>query len=439
MSATTAHLDSLRSAAAALGGRVGLSRNTDAERLDKARAVMLGELDGSHAAYLETCLHCGMCAEACHFYLGTNEAKYTPIWKVEPLKKVYQRELGPMRWLRRMLTRDITLAELEAWQPLVYDSCTECGRCDLMCPMGIQISPMIGIMRRALAAADLLPAELAGAVDEQKQQGSVLGAGRDQLLALARDSAAAGVPVPLDLPAADVVLLTSALDVKAFPDSLRATARILNKLKLHWTLLSHSIDLLGSGESLRELHVRRIVEEIVRRGAKTLLLPECGHAYPALRFDSAHMIGEPLPFVVYSIAEFVGQEIQDGRLKVNREPGGGSVTYHDPCKIGRHGGVFEEPRAAIRALGLELKEMESHGRTNYCCGGGGGQFLIARAAQLRQRAFEIKMREVDDTGAAKVLTACNSCRFNYQAGAAEANWHKPIESLVEHVAANLAD
>ena len=439
MSATTAQFDWLRTTLSALGRRVGLSTNTDQERLDKARAVMLGELDASHAAYLETCIHCGMCADACHFYLGTNEAKYTPIWKVEPLKKVYQRELGPLRLLQRAVVPDITLAELEAWQPLVFDACTECGRCDLMCPMGIQISPMIGIMRRALAAADLLPAELAGAADEQKQLGSVLGAGKAELLALVTDLERTAIPVPVDLPAAEIVLLTSALDVKAYPDSLRATARILNKLKLSWTLLSHSVELLGTGESLKELHVRRIVDETVRRGAKTLLLPECGHAYPALRFDSAHLIGEALPFTVYSIAEFVGREIQDGRLKVKPEAGGGAVTYHDPCKLGRHGGVFEEPRAAIRALGLELREMESHGRTNYCCGGGGGQFMIGRAAPLRQRAFEIKMREVDDTGAPKVLTACNSCRLNYQNGAAEANWHTSVESLVEHVAAHLAD
>jgi len=439
MSATTAGLDPLGGALSSLSRRVGLSTNTDEERLEKARAVMLGELDGAHATYLETCLHCGMCAEACHFYLGTNDAKYTPIWKVEPLKKVYQRELGPMRWLHRMVIPDITLTELAAWQPLVYDACTECGRCDLMCPMGIQISPMIGIMRRALAAADLMPAELAGAADEQRTQGSVFGAGRGELLALARDLEAAGTAVPVDLPAADVVLLTSALDIKAFPGSLKATAKILNRLKLRWTLLSHSVDLLGTGESLMELHARRIIEDVVQRGAKALLLPECGHAYPALRFDSAHMIGEPLTFQVYSIAEFVGREIMEGRLKVKPEPGGGAVTYHDPCKIGRHGGVFEEPRAVIRALGLDLKEMESHGRTNYCCGGGGGQFMIERAAPLRQRAFQIKMREVDDTGVTKVLTACNSCRLNYQNGAVEANWQKSIESLVEHVAAHLAD
>ena len=439
MSATTISLDAMRAALSTLGGRAAPIRHSDEERLERARAVMLGELDASHATYLETCIHCGMCADACHFYLGTNDAQYTPIWKLEPLKKVYQRELGPMRWLRRLVVRDITLTELEEWQPLVYDACTECGRCDLMCPMGIQISPMIGIMRRALAAADLLPSELAGAVEEQKQQGSVLGVGRAEVLALAKQIESDGVPVPVDQRSAEIVLLTSALDVKAFPGSLKATARILNRLKVPWTLLSNSIELLGTGESLKEMHVRRIVEETVRHEAKTLLLPECGHAYPALRFDSAHLIGEPLPFAVFSIGEYVGREIQAGRLKVSPETGAGPVTYHDPCKLGRHGGVFDEPRAAISALGLELKEMESHARTNYCCGGGGGQFMIARAAPLRRRAFEIRMREVDDTGARKVLTACNSCRFNYQNGAAEANWQMPIESLVEHVAAHLAD
>jgi Fe-S oxidoreductase len=439
MSATSAHLAGLRAALPALGQRAARSRYADDERLNRARAVMLGELDGSHAAYLETCLHCGMCAEACHFFLGTNDAKYTPIYKVEPLKKVYLREIGPMRWLRRLAVPDISLSELEDWQPLVYDACTECGRCDLMCPMGIQISPMIGIMRRALAAADLLPAELAGAADEQKTQGSVLGAGRNEIVALGRELEVAGVRVPLDLAAADVVVLTSAIDIKAFAGSVMATAKILNRLSLKWTLLSHSIELLGTGESLTELHARRIVDEVVRRGAQTLLLPECGHAYPALRFDSAHMIGEPLPFAVLSVAEFVGRELAAGRLNIRPAPAMGPVTYHDPCKLGRHGGVFEEPRVAIRALGLDLKEMESHGRTNYCCGGGGGQFMIARGAQLRHRAFEIKMREVDDTGASTVLTACNSCRLNYQNGASDANWQKSIQSVVELVAANLGD
>lgn len=432
----TTALDQFRAGLTGLAGRASKARSSDAERLDRAKQVMLREMEGAQAVYLETCLHCGMCAEACHFYLATEDAKYTPISKVEPLKKVYRRELGPMRWLRSVVTPDITLRELESYQELVYDSCTECGRCDLMCPMGIQISPMIGIMRRALAAAELLPPELSAVAEEQKTKGTVFGVGRDAILALAAELGAKGVKVPVDLPRANLVLLTSAVDLKAFPGSLEATAKILNRLGYEWTLLSSSVELLGTGESLKELNVRRIVEDAVARDAKIVLLPECGHAYPALRFDAAHMIGEPVPFEVFSITEFVGKAVQQGKLKV-RKGAADKVTYHDPCKQGRHGGIFDEPRAAIAALGLELKEMESHAKTNYCCGGGGGQFLIERAAPLRAKAFEIKMHEVDATGAGTVVTGCNSCRLNYANGAANANWHKNVQSLVELVAANL--
>jgi Fe-S oxidoreductase len=433
----TIALEQFRASLQGLAKRATKSNANEFERLDRAKGVMLREMTASHAAYLETCLHCGMCAEACHFYLQTQDPKYIPIAKVEPLKRLYRRELGPMRLLRRFVTPDVTLRMLEEWQELLFDSCTECGRCDLMCPMGIQISPMIGIMRRALAAADLLPAELAAVAQEQKRAGTVFGVGREQVLALAAQLNAKGVKVPVDAPKASLVLLTSAIDLKGFPGSLEATAKVLNRLGYDWTLLSDSVAMLGTGESLAELRVRRIVEEAVAREAKIVLLPECGHAYPALRFDSAHMIGEPLPFEVFSITEFVGKAVQQGKLKVRKLPNAEKVTYHDPCKQGRHGGVFDEPRAAIAALGLELKEMESHARTNYCCGGGGGQFLIERAAPLRAKAFEIKMHEVDATGVGTVVTGCNSCRLNYSNGAANANWNKSVQSLVELVAANL--
>ena len=211
------------------------ARGSDQDRVQRAKDVMIRELDGSHATYLETCLRCGMCAEACHFYRATGEAKYIPIYKVQPLKRVYYRELAPMRTLRRMVTPDVTLKDLEEWQELVYDACTECGRCDLMCPMGIQISPMIGIMRRALAAADLLPAEIAAVAEEQKRNGSVLGVGRAEVVALAQQLTAKGVNVPLDKDQAALVLLTSAVDVKQFPASLEATATISKKRGSWWS------------------------------------------------------------------------------------------------------------------------------------------------------------------------------------------------------------
>ncbi len=437
MNATT--LDAFRSELGGLAARAPVAALGDSERLARAKEVMRRRVGATDAAYLETCLHCGMCAEACHFYVATGEAKYTPIEKVAPLRRVYRREIGPLRWLFRLVSRDITASELESFQELVFDSCTECGRCDLMCPMGIQISPMINIMREALTAAELAPPEFRALKAEQATTHTDLGVGRGEIAALASRLGAEGVTVPVDAARADILYFATPLDVRLFPDSLKNAARIFNRLGVSWTLLGASAELIGTGESSSEVDVARIVAEAGQRGAKILILPECGHAYPRLRFEAANVIGRELPFEVLTISEYVGRQVKDGRLELKPFAGNATVTYHDPCKIGRHGGVFAEPRAAVKALGLELREMESHARTGYCCGGGGGQFLIGRAQRLRQRAFEIKMHEADDTGAKTVVTACNSCRYNFMAGARDANWHTEVKSLVELVGNQLAD
>ena len=113
-------------------------------------------------------------------------------------------------------------------------------------------------------------------------------------------------------------------------------------------------------------------------------------------------------------------------------------SYHDPCKLGRHGGVIDEPRVVLDALGVELREAESSGAMNWCCGGGAGAFLLNRAAPLRQKAFEIKVKQIGATGADAVVMSCGSCRLNFMAGAANAQWPTRIESLVELVGDNLA-
>ena len=115
------------------------------------------------------------------------------------------------------------------------------------------------------------------------------------------------------------------------------------------------------------------------------------------------------------------------------------MTYHDPCKLGRHGGIFHEPRAIFEALEVDMREMPSHGRMNFCCGGGAGVFLINRAAPLRKATFDLKREQVESVGADSLVTSCGSCRLNFLAGADAVQWDRRIESLVELVGNNLAD
>ena len=145
MSAVATDIQRLREELRDRGATVKAPELAPAERVERVKDVFRRRLDANMATYLETCLHCGMCAEVCHFYEATGEGKYTPIYKVDPLRRFYQRELAPMGWLRKLVMRDITPADLDEWQVLAYDACTQCARCDMICPMGIQISPMIAV------------------------------------------------------------------------------------------------------------------------------------------------------------------------------------------------------------------------------------------------------------------------------------------------------
>jgi Fe-S oxidoreductase len=418
----------------------GLSDN---ERVRRAKNTFMQKLDSRMAVNLETCVHCGMCAEACHYYEATRDAKYAPGYKVEPLRRFYRRELSPMRWLFKPFTRDVTAEDLEKWQELVYEGCTGCGRCDMMCPMGINLSTLINVMREGLARAGLVPAELQSLQSEQRDKVTVFGVGADSLRELVARLGQQGIDVPLDKSQCEIVVLTTAIEVLLFSDALAATAKILNQLGADWTLLSQGFEatnlgLISGDETTQRKATARIVEHAQSCGAKTVILPETGHAYQALRWEGANEMNTALPFEVLAISEFIAREFDAGRLKLEVSTNGKSVTYHDPCRLGRHGGVIGQPRQLLKALGLDVRETDSNGRENYCCGGGCGEFVIKRSAPLRQKAFEIKKREFDEAGADAVVTSCACCRVNLMIGAEKAGWQTPIDSLVERVAGSLA-
>jgi Fe-S oxidoreductase len=310
--------------------------------------------------------------------------------------------------------------------------------------MGINISTLINVMREGLASAGLVPAELKALQSEQRDQGTVFGVGAERLREVVATLGQQGIEIPLDKNQADVVLLTTAIEILLFRDALAATARILNKLGVNWTLLSQGFEatnlgLVSGDESTQQKATARIVEHAEACGAKTVILPETGHAYQALRWEGANELGKALPFEVLAISEFMAREYDAGRLKLKSVANGKSVTYHDPCRLGRHGGVISQPRHLLQVLGFDFREADSNGRENYCCGGGCGEYVIQRSAPLRQKAFAIKQREFDETGADEVVTSCANCRINLMIGADKAGWQKPVKSLVEKVAASLAE
>ena len=400
------------------------------------------EIGALSAFRLESCIHCGICADACHFYIATEDPQYTPIWKVEPFKQAYKREASPFAPLYRLLglKRDVTADELVNWQHLLFDSCNMCGRCSLICPMGIDVAALIEQARHAMFEAGLAPKELYRKAAHQRATGQPEPSAepyREQLLAIGKRF---GVEIPLDKPEADVMLCVPRTDIEHYPSAVAALARVMQHVGVSCTfrsdgLVAENYGYYAGGKSWqRDISLRLIEQALVK--AKTLLVPECGHAYTALRWEAADLYGKPLPFDVRHVTEFLADELAAGRLTLSRAATG-KTTFHDPCQLVRKGGVNEAPRVLMQAMGIELNELKNHGAFSFCCGGGGGVLDIERAAPLRYRTMENKLREIDDTGAGTFVTSCSDCRRTFDDAKAHFNWNKTPHSLLELVASHL--
>jgi Fe-S oxidoreductase len=417
----------------------------DAERVERALRYFVRDFGRTAALSLESCVHCGQCAEACHYYVATGEARYTPIWKVEPFKQAYKREYGPFAFFYRLLNLKptVTVDQLQQWQALIYDACTLCGRCSLICPAGIDIAGLIALARHGMSAAGLVPHELWAVAQRAEQEGSPLGATpkvfKERIDWLSDDYE---IAIPLDKASAEVICTLSSIEIMKYPKSIVAMAKVMNHLGLNWTFRSDGYEatnfgmLSGNVKWQKDMSMK-LIQAAIACGAKTMVLPECGHAYGALRWQGANVYGKALPFRVLHISEFLAENVQSGRLKLKPVPK--SVTYHDPCQISRRGGATSAARTVLTALGVELREMTPGADVNWCCGGGGGVVTIHRADPLRYKVFQIKMEQIDRTQAQVPLTSCSNCRQTFDDGQAHFHWDKTMHSLLELAADNIEE
>src|SRR5512141_1204297 len=133
-----------------------------------AAREFVAQVNRDAAFQLESCVHCGLCADACHFHLVTGDPRYTPLYKLRPMLRAYRRESAPLARLRKwfgLAPPEVTAAELAEWSDLLYDSCNLCGRCTLACPMGIDIAGLVRRTREGMAAGGFAPRDLYAAAE----------------------------------------------------------------------------------------------------------------------------------------------------------------------------------------------------------------------------------------------------------------------------------
>lgn len=412
--------------------------------LDKGVRVLKEIIDAPIASYLNSCVHCGICAEACLFYTETGDPKYTPIHKLEPLRRVYQQEYTLLGRLGKLLGlgKPVTDAELAEWQELVYNSCTLCGRCSVVCPVGNDIAYMVRKIREGMSASGNSPDGLKGAVTRTINIGSPMGvklpAVKAQMKHVEDDY---GIPIPLDQEGAEYLVMLSSMEIINFPEYLGAIAKIMRHVGKTWTLCSEAFEATNAGmqignSDLARIIVKRIVDGAEKLKVKTVISPECGHAYTALRWEGANLVGKPFSFKVQHIIEVLEEFRLAGLLKTEGMETD-RLTFHDPCQLARRGGVIQPQRNLMAMIAKDFHEMPDAGFMNWCCGGGGGASSIEEGEELRLEAFKRKKSQLDAVKPKRLVTACANCRIVIEEGLEHYQMNIPVvgltETLAEHI------
>ncbi|NVM03913.1 MAG: hypothetical protein HWN67_16395 [Candidatus Helarchaeota archaeon] len=215
---------------------------------------------------------------------------------------------------------------------------------------------------------------------------------------------------------ADVVFFMGCTEPYRIPEILKAIVKVLEKAGVDFTIL-HPEEYCCGSVGFR-VGMRKIADELAKHnfdaikksGAKTVMT-HCAGCYRTLKEDYKELFGE-LPFKVVHASEFILDLIKSDKLKLTK-PIEKTVTYHDPCHLGRHTGLYEAPREILRSIpGLKLVEMERHHQHAWCCGAGGG--VKSQYPDLANKITEDRVEEAERTGANILTTMCPFCGRSFK-------------------------
>lgn len=292
---------------------------TDAD-IDEAADFFRSRLDDRLAAGLNSCVHCGLCAESCHYYLATGNPAFQPALKVKLLQSVYRARPAGLRGLLARLSGAETLsrATLAQWVDILFGSCTGCGRCTLNCAVGVQVSRLVRAGRSTLASLALVPGELQSTVDTAVKSGNNMGIATSEWLETAQwieeelqnETGDQNAKIPIDRSGAELLYTVNPREIKFFPLSLLAAAKVLHASGESWTFSSSAYDVtnygLFSGDDVAaSLIASRLRQSMRDLQARTLVLGECGHGFGANRWEASAWLGAAPGFEIKSIVQIM--------------------------------------------------------------------------------------------------------------------------------------
>ena len=401
--------------------RVKSLTTRDRERILEA---FKASLTHEYAAFLQTCAHCGLCADSCHYYLTQKDPRSIPAYKLHLITKVYKKSFDLIgRKLPTLVgAEELSNELLEEWVDTLFGRCSLCGRCWINCTMGINIPYLIRAARGAMASVGIVPPGLQSTVDTALEKGNNMGISQEDWLEtvewleeeLQQDVGDPEAKLPLDRSGARLLYTINPREAMFFPLSITAAGKIFYAAGEDWTFSSKNYDVTNYGlyngdDEAAGIMSGRLVQALEELNCRELILAECGHGFNSNRWEAPEWLSRHYGFPVKSILQVIADYIREGRIRLDPARNQKTVTLHDPCNLVRLGGIVEEQRFILRHSVTNLVEMYPNREKNYCCGGGGGQLAMTRFAERRIAAGRIKADQIKATGAEVVATPCHNC------------------------------
>ncbi len=349
---------------------------------------VIDEIKEAGGDVFKLCFQCGLCDSVC------------PWNTVRPFS---------MRKIIREAAFGLTEIEGEdIWR------CTTCGMCPSQCPRGVKQIDVSVALRRVATEYEVFPTSVRSARTARASlisEGNPLQGDRKK-----RSEWANGLsvkPYTEGMEALYFVGCYLSYDPR-MKKVATATAKILQKAGVDFGILGSQENCCG--ESIRKTGSEDVFKRLAKENIKTFIdngvkkvivsSPHCFHTfkneYPEFMVN----------FEVVHINQYLLELINDGRLELKGEfPK--KVTYHDPCYLGRHNSIYDEPRDVLKKVpGLEFVEMEAHGKKSLCCGGGGGRIWMDTPKE--ERFSDIRLDQANAVGAQVLATSCPYCITNFE-------------------------
>jgi len=405
----------------------------EAEDVEQFGVAKLEHLDRTLLLDPYACIMCNRCQDVCPAY--TTGKQLSPS-ALEINKRYYMNKNGAILaggGESPQVLLEYAISESALW------ACTSCAACVEICPVGNEpMYDILNIRRDKVLMEAKFPSQLENAFNGMERNGNPWNMNKDRL-DWAKEDSNLNVKTTDENPDFDVLYwvgCAGAFDQKG-QKIAQAFTKILNHAGINFAVLGNRETCTGDSarrtgnEYLFAMMAEKNVETLNAVKAKTIVTT-CPHCLHTLKNEYPQFGGN---FDVTHHTQFIGNLFREGKVRV-KDDGRQKIAFHDPCYLGRHNGVFDEPRAALRSSGVTVVEMERNRNRSFCCGAGGGN-MWKEEEEGREAVRRERFREAENSQPDVLGTGCPFCLTMLRDAGNELESSLQVSDVAEVIAARL--